>query len=78
MAVIYDKNIMEASGYAYTMARVCNEPVHLVPLFEQRVYENMENPEVQRSKFDKDGILKVLNDKGDWVSIRACFRYVTQ
>jgi hypothetical protein len=32
---------MEASGYAYTMARLCKEPVHLVPLFEKRVYENM-------------------------------------
>lgn len=69
LAVLYDKNIMEASGYAATLADVTNETVHLTPCFT-----NAENPAV---RFD-DGHLHVRDPDGHQVPIRAAFRYVTQ
>ena len=68
LAVIFDKNPMEASGYAATMADLTGEPVHLVPMppdAEGRDYRWV------------DRILEVRT--GDaFVPIRAAFRYVTQ
>jgi len=69
LAVIYDKNIMEASGYAATLADLTSEAVHLVSF-----YDGGENP---RARFDA-GHLHVRNDEDNWVPIRAAFRYVTQ
>jgi hypothetical protein len=69
LAVIYDKNGMEASGYAAAMADLLQEPVHLVE-FHDRESE-------PRARFD-DGMLQVLTDEGDWRPIRCAFRYVTQ
>jgi len=69
LAVIYDKNNMETSGYASVIADVMNEPVHYVPF-----YQDDENPPV---KFD-NGIMSVLSEDGEWHQIRAAFRYVTQ
>lgn len=68
LAVIYDKNHMEASGYAATMADVFDEEVFLVPLHSGENRDHM--------KFE-DGILKLLQD-GTWVNIRGALRYVTQ
>ena len=68
LAVIYDKNPMEVSGYAEVIADVMQEPVYYVSF-----YKNEENPSV---KF-VDGILYVL-DGEEWKPIRAAFRYVTQ
>jgi hypothetical protein len=34
LAVIWDKNEMEASGYAAVMADLCNEPVYMTPYFD--------------------------------------------
>lgn len=68
LAVIYDKNYMEASGYAHAMAEEFQETVYLVPCFHQE-----EGSEL----FYKDGALRFkLNDEE--IAIRACFRYVTQ
>ncbi len=68
LAVIYDKNFMEASGYACAIADVMNEEVHLIP------FSNDEpSPKV---KFENDTMIVLSNMK--WVKIRACFRYVTQ
>lgn len=69
LAVIYDKNIMEASGYAHAMADVFNETVYLIPYFNQ-----VESDEHIRNT---DGVLEVLLDE-KWTPIKACFRYVTQ
>lgn len=67
IAVIYDKNRMENSGYAATIADLTGEDVFLVPHM---------NGEKSHIKFE-DGIMYVEH-KGDIVPIRAAFRYVTQ
>ena len=69
LAVIYDKNPMEASGYACAMAEVFEEPVYFVPFFRHD-----ENPPV---RFE-NGIMEICTQEGEWIPIRACFRYVTQ
>ncbi|MCP4911632.1 MAG: hypothetical protein GY909_00825 [Oligoflexia bacterium] len=67
LAVIYDKNIMETSGYAQTIADLTGEKVYLVPHF---------NNEEQFLKFD-NGVL-IINHEGEDIPIRAAYRYVTQ
>ncbi len=69
LAVIYDKNPMEASGYASVIADVFNEPVHYVPF-----YTKTPNPAVRFT----DGVMEVRSQDGQWHPIRAAFRYVTQ
>lgn len=69
LAVIYDKNPMEASGYAGALADALDEPVYYVPF-----YNDDPDPSV---RFD-DGIMLVRDDEGQWHPIRAAFRYVTQ
>jgi hypothetical protein len=68
LAVIYDKNPMEASGYAATIADVFQEDV----LYVSDYYGSDERK------------LKVENDwlyayhEGKWLRLRAAFRYLTQ
>ncbi len=69
LAVIYDKNEMEASGYASAMADVFQEPVYLVPFFRFD-----ENPPVRFV----DHVMEIRLEDETWVPIRAAFRYVTQ
>ncbi len=69
LAVIYDKNHMENSGYAATLATLANEHVHLVPFPTDR-----DTPWV---RFNHERILEVETN-GEWVPIRGAFRYVTQ
>ncbi|KAG0256841.1 hypothetical protein BG011_004294 [Mortierella polycephala] len=69
LAVVCDKNMMEASGYAATLADVMKEKVWLV-----EYYENDQNPPVKWV----DRIMHIRDEKKMWHSIRACFRYVTQ
>ncbi|MAF90683.1 MAG: hypothetical protein CL674_05355 [Bdellovibrionaceae bacterium] len=68
LAVIYDKNYMETSGYAQTMADLSGEKVYLIPHF---------NNQKQYVHFD-DGVMILKLDNGEEVPIRAAFRYVTQ
>ena len=68
LAVIYDKNPMETSGYAAVIADVFEEDVYLI-----EYYSNKEHNQLKLV----DGIYYVL-DKEEWVPIRAVFRYVTQ
>ncbi|MEL6922565.1 MAG: hypothetical protein AAFO94_00840, partial [Bacteroidota bacterium] len=68
LAVLYDKNHMEASGYAEVIADVIQEPVHYVPFFH-----NTTDPPVQY----RDGVMYVRSFEGQFVPIRAAFRYVT-
>lgn len=69
LAVIYDKNPMEASGYAEVMADVFREPIWYAPFYQQ---DN--DPPVRFT----EGVLEVRDEQGHWHPIRAAFRYVTQ
>lgn len=68
LAVIYDKNYMETSGYASTMADLTGENVYLIPHFLG---------EKHSITFD-DGVMMLTLASGEIVPIRAAFRYVTQ
>ena len=68
LAVIYDKNYMEASGYAATIADLVNEEVFLIPFY------NGENNEHIRFV---DGVLEIKY-KDKWYIIKAAMRYLTQ
>lgn len=67
LAVVYDKNSMENYGYAATLADLTGENVLLVPCLD-------DNHECLSFR---DGVLHV-EYHGEWVPIRAAFRYVTQ
>lgn len=69
LAVIYDKNPMEASGYAAVMADVFQEEVWYVSF-----YQNDPEPAVSF----QDGVMMVRDETGDWHPVRAAFRYLTQ
>ena len=69
LAVLFDKNEMEASGYAAAMADVFQEQVYLVPFFRFD-----ENPPVRFV----DHVLQIRLEDETWLPIRAAFRYVTQ
>jgi hypothetical protein len=67
LAVLYDKNPMETTGYAATIADLTGEEVLLVPCFDG---------DPDPSHRFVDGVLQVRAD-GQWRPIRAAFRYVT-
>ncbi|KAJ3096302.1 hypothetical protein HDU97_006032 [Phlyctochytrium planicorne] len=69
LAVVCDKNMMEASGYAAVMADSTKERIWLV-----EYYDEDPDPPV---KWD-DGVMFVRDTSKTWHPIRACFRYVTQ
>ncbi|KAF9351525.1 hypothetical protein BGX34_000511 [Mortierella sp. NVP85] len=69
LAVVYDKNLMEASGYASTLAEVMKEKVWLVEF-----YEYDQDPPVKWV----DRVMHIRDNNKEWHPIRACFRYVTQ
>lgn len=69
LAVFYDKNIMENSGYAAVMADVFKRPVYLVPFHDEK-----ENNHI---RYTKDAI-EILVDGLHWKPVAAAFRYVTQ
>ena len=69
LAVIADKNPMETTGYAATIAECAQEPVWWVPF-------HADDPDPP-ARFD-DGVLHVRAPDGAWHPIRAAFKYVTQ
>jgi len=69
LAVIYDKNLMETSGYAAALAELTGENVWLAPMATGAA-----NPPVRFI----DDVLQVRDEHGDWHDIRAAMRYVTQ
>lgn len=69
LAVIYDKNIMETSGYAASMANYFQEPVYLSPF--------KSSDEDPPTRFN-DRMLEVRDQEGQWHPVRGAFRYVTQ
>lgn len=69
MAVLYDKNPMEARGYAATIAEVLQEDVYYI-YFPKANYESYLRYE--------EGVLQLKTDDDQWINIKAAFRYVTQ
>ncbi len=69
LAVIYDKNRVEATGYAAAMADELAEPVHLVAFAD--------GDPAPPVRFE-DGVMWVRPADGTWAPIRAALRYVTQ
>lgn len=68
LAVIYDKNPMETTGYAAVIADVFDEEVLLISDYQGAPERNL--------KLEND-LLHARVD-GEWVVLRAAFRYVTQ
>jgi len=68
LAVFYDKNPMETSGYAAIIADVMEEDILYTPY-----YNGNNNDHV---KIEND--LMYVNYQDEWHPIRAAFRYVTQ
>lgn len=75
LAVVYDKNLMEASGYCALLAELANEKVWLI----EYLVDNEEDKE-NCSKNVKwmNGFMYVRDRIDQWHKIRACLRYVTQ
>ncbi|KAJ3288746.1 hypothetical protein HDU76_007629 [Blyttiomyces sp. JEL0837] len=69
LAVVCDKNMMEASGYAAVMAESTKEKVWLA-----EYYDEDPDPPVKW----EDGVMFIRDVNKEWHPIRACFRYVTQ
>lgn len=69
LAVFYDKNYMEATGYAATMADIFNEKVHLVPWFDGEDNSHLKI---------EDRTIHLRMSDGTFTPIRAALRYVTQ
>lgn len=70
LAVVYDKNPMEVSGYAAVIADVFQEQVYYVSY-----YHGEADPAV---RFNEDQVMEVRDERGVWHPIRAAFRYLTQ
>ncbi len=69
LAIVYDKNYIEASGYAAALAELTGENVFLVTF-----YSDDDNSSVRFN----NGIMEVRDADDTWHPIRAAFRYVTQ
>jgi hypothetical protein len=79
LGVLFDKNLMEVSGYAAALSTLTGERVHLIP-----AWTNTDRYGPRPFKFEND-ILYCRRPTSDpvvtsdeWVPIRAAFRYVTQ
>lgn len=69
LAVVYDKNYIEASGYAAVLAELTGEEVYLASYFT-----GDDRPGVRFN----NGVMEVRDFQDSWKPIRAAFRYVTQ
>lgn len=70
LAVIHDKNHMEASGYASAIADAMGEAVYLSEMF-------LTDPDPP-VRWDDEHRMHVRDSDGKWLRVRACMRYVTQ
>ena len=70
LAVLYDKNHMEASGYAATLADLAGENVHLVPYHIDDMGRT--------ARCNDQGVMEVHAEGKSWRPLRAAIRYVTQ
>ncbi|KAH7331624.1 hypothetical protein KP509_20G043900 [Ceratopteris richardii] len=75
LAVLYDKNQMEAWGYAAALADLSSETVLLVPC-------RPDDCSKHNIRFSSDDVLEVQlgrsRPSSDWQPVRAALRYVTQ
>jgi hypothetical protein len=69
LAVIYDKNPMEATAYAAALADISEENVYIATFMKDE-----KDPAVKV----EDSRLHVRTSDGKWLKVRAAFRYVTQ
>ena len=67
IAVVYDKNYTETSGYASTIAELTGEHVFLIPCYDNGIEHT----------FFKDGVMHVRYQNEE-IPLRAVYRYVTQ
>lgn len=76
LAVVYDKNLMEASGYAAILSGLAKERVWLV----EYLVDNEEDKEncSRNVQWRNDGYMYVRDKFDQWHKLRACLRYVTQ
>ena len=70
LAVLTDKNPMEAEGYACTLADLTGEEVWIVPF-------HADDPDPP-ARFTEERVLEIRTPSGQWRPIRAALRYVTQ
>ncbi|WP_432403494.1 hypothetical protein [Wukongibacter sp. M2B1] len=68
-AVLYDKNEMEATGYAIALAQLVQEDVYLVPFFNEDHAASV--------RFNNE-VMQVRDENENWHDIKAAYRYVTQ
>lgn len=68
LGVLFDKNPMEASGYAAAMSNTFDEPVYYVSYY---------SGDQSRVRFE-NGICQVKTGRNSWKPLRLVFRYVTQ
>jgi len=68
LALIYDKNYMEVSGYAAVIADVFDEDVLIIPMYEGESNDHI--------RLENDIIEVFHNDV--WIPLRGVFRYLTQ
>jgi len=69
LAVLYDKNYVENSGYAQVIANVFQEPVYLVE------WKNTETPSPVRYSQNR---MEICIAENEWIPLRAAYRYITQ
>jgi len=69
LAVFYDKNFIEASGYAHIIADVFNEKCFLIPFFHDNSNDHIK---LENRQF------YFQDENSQWHPLRAIFRYVTQ
>ena len=69
VAVVYDKNAVETSGYAAALADALGEDVLLAEF-----HHGDPDPPVRY----RAGVMEVREESGAWLPIRGAFRYLTQ
>ena len=72
LAIVYDKNKMEASAYCSVLAELSGEKVWFVEYYDD------DKDESSRSVIWRDSLMYIKDKFNNWHPIRACLRYVTQ
>jgi len=70
VAVLWDKNLMENSGYAAALADLLQQDVYLVPCFDGVAEPWM--------RINDRRTIEIRTPENEWKEVRVAFRYVTQ